>query len=180
MPPASDPGGDARSAGGYTGGATPWRTASAQVLVGDLSRPVLSDEAQHHLRRVLRLEPGATVCAYDGVGSWTLGHLGDGAELEDCTPVGFSGPPTVTLTVGFAALKGSRNELVVQKLTEIGIDRIWVLRTRRSVVRWDSARAARHLGKLQRVAAEACAQCRRLRLPAIEVLDFADVTSPGG
>jgi 16S rRNA (uracil1498-N3)-methyltransferase len=51
----------------------------------------------------------------------------------------------------------------------------------RSVVRWDPARAARHRGRLTRVAREAAMQCRRARLPAVEaVTDFAEVAARSG
>lgn len=80
--------------------------------------------------------------------------------------------PEVLLTVGFAALKGSRNELVVQKLTELGIDRIRLLRCERGVVRWDDARARGHLDRLGRVVEEAAAQCRRLWIPELDLVDF--------
>ena len=49
------------------------------------------------------------------------------------------------LTVAFAPVKGERPEWVVQKLTELGIDRIVPLRSERSVVRWtgDAGQATR-------------------------------------
>ena len=45
-------------------------------------------------------------------------------------------------TVAFALTKGEKPELVVQQLTELGVDRIVSVRAARSVVRWDDARAA--------------------------------------
>src|SRR3546814_15377913 len=53
------------------------------------------------------------------------------------------------LTVAFALVKGDKPELVVQKLTELGIDRIEPLRAERSVVRWDEAKAASALTRLR-------------------------------
>ena len=44
------------------------------------------------------------------------------------------------VTVAFAPTKGDRPEWVVQKLTELGVDRIVPLRTARSVVRWEGER----------------------------------------
>ncbi|MCB1011421.1 MAG: 16S rRNA (uracil(1498)-N(3))-methyltransferase [Microthrixaceae bacterium] len=162
-----------------SGDETPWRRARAQALVEDLANPTLDDDVEHHLRRVLRLEKGAAVCAYDGAGSWSLGTLGDGPELEDPSPPQFTSAPSARLTVGFAALKGSRTELVVQKLTELGVDRIWILRTRRGVVRWDADRSERQVARLGRVASESCAQCRRLRIPDVQVMSFADAVAAG-
>lgn len=63
--------------------------------------------------------------------------------------------------------KGDRLELIVQKLTELGIDRIVPLLTRRTVVRLDEASIIRRTERLQRVAREACAQARRVTFPTV-------------
>ena len=65
-------------------------------------------------------------------------------------------------------MKAERPEWVVQKLTELGVDRISVLRTERSVVRWDDDRLERQLARFRRVAREACQQSRRLHLPTVD------------
>ncbi|MFM7069878.1 MAG: RsmE family RNA methyltransferase [Actinomycetes bacterium] len=144
----------------------PWRSAAAQVIVDDLQTPVLSADDLHHLRRVLRLRAGTEICATDGRGGWrSTTFTGDGIDP--------AGPPVQTvrpvgqLTVAFAPVKGDRPELVVQKLTEIGVDRIVPLATERSVVRWDGDRAIKQMDRLRRVAAEACCQARRLWLPDV-------------
>ena len=46
--------------------------------------------------------------------------------------------------MAFAPVKGERPEWVVQKLTELGIDRIVPLRSERSVVRWTGRARAGH------------------------------------
>jgi 16S rRNA (uracil1498-N3)-methyltransferase len=83
-----------------------------------------------------------------------------------------------TITVAFALLKGERPELVVQKLTELGVDRIVPMVTARCVVRWDGERSQRHRDRLRRVAREAAMQCRRSWLPTVEAVQpFAAVAS---
>ena len=72
------------------------------------------------------------------------------------------------VTVAFAVVKGERPEWAVQKLTEIGVDRIVPLLTARSVVRWPAGESAKQLARLRRVAREAAVQSRRVWLPAIE------------
>ncbi|MEL7210175.1 MAG: RsmE family RNA methyltransferase, partial [Actinomycetota bacterium] len=98
-------------------------------------------------------------------------------------------PVESPVTVGFVPVKGERPEWVVQKLTEIGVDRIVVARSARSVVRWDGDRADRQLDRLRRVAREAAMQSRRCRLPDLDgvrpvadLLDRGDVAvaAPGG
>ena len=148
-------------------GAAPWRAAATQVLVDDLDAPELAPDDLHHLSRVLRLRAGEVVCATDGRGGWHLTTFAGSASLEPTGERGTEAAPSPTLTVGFALVKGERPELVVQKLTELGVDHIVPFSARRSVVRWDEAKAAKQLERLRRVAREACAQSRRLHLPTV-------------
>jgi 16S rRNA (uracil1498-N3)-methyltransferase len=139
------------------------------VFVADLEAPELADEDRHHLQRVLRLGAGDPLTVSDGAGAWRPCRFGD--ALEPTGPVEREVAPAVAVTIGFALVKGDRPELVVQKLTELGVDRIVPFVAERSVVRWDPARAARHLSRLRRVAREAAMQSHRAFLP--EVADLA-------
>jgi 16S rRNA (uracil1498-N3)-methyltransferase len=68
----------------------------------------------------------------------------------------------------------------VQKLTELGVDRIVPFRAERSVVRWDEAKAARQHQRLVSIARAACAQAHRCWLPVVEpVTDVADLAGRG-
>jgi 16S rRNA (uracil1498-N3)-methyltransferase len=145
------------------------------VFVGDLGAPEATDADAHHLKRVLRISHGEQVCVSDGAGGWRMCELDAGGALR---PVGDSqrvARPQPTLTVGFAAPKGERTEWAVRKLTEVGVDRIVVLRTERSVVRWDAGRAERQLSKMQRWVRESARQCRRLWLPEVAIGAMADL-----
>ena len=83
-----------------------------------------------------------------------------GEEVKFKSPSGES-------KTGFAPVKGDRPEWTVQKLTELGVDRIVPLRAARSVVRWDGERGAAAVERLRRVAREAAMQSRRCRLPEV-------------
>jgi len=162
------------------------RRSAAHVVVGDVSAPVLDDAAHHHLTRVLRLGPGDVVTVTDGAGAWRSCRFGDGS-LEIDGEVRRVARRAAPITIAFAIPKADRPEWIVQKLTELGVDRIVVLHTARSVVRWDDERAAKHLGKLRRVILEATHQCRAVWLPSIEgpvdaltVLPDAVAAEPGG
>lgn len=164
--------------------------AAAQVFVDDPSRPEVTPDDHHHLVRVLRLRAGEAVVASDGQGRWCRCALGDPDEgsgsgpsplLEPDGPVVVEGAPAPALTVAFAPVKGDRPEWVVQKLTELGVDRIVPLLAARSVVRRDGARADRAVAKLRRVAREAAAQCRRVWLPEVTaVRTVADLARSNG
>lgn len=155
------------------------RDASAQVFVADLAHPVLDPEDLHHLGRVLRLRRGEGVAAADGAGSFRPCRFTGDASLEPAGDSVSTDRPEPALAVGFAPVKGDRPELVVQKLTELGIDRIVVFGAARSVVRWDGERADRHLERLRRVAREAAQQCRRLWLPTLERSSLEDLRDAG-
>ncbi len=137
------------------------------MLVGDPAAPVLEPADARHLERVLRLAPGEVVVATDGRGRWTRCRYRGGGTLEVDGPVELDAAPFPALTVAFAPVKAERPEWVVQKLTELGVDRIVVLSTTRSVVRWDSGRASAVLDRLRRVATAAAAQARRVWLPEV-------------
>ncbi len=153
------------------------------VFVDDLEHPELREEDRHHLTRSLRLRPGDTFTASDGAGSWRICRLGSGpeAETEAVGEVVFVEASSPKLTIGFALIKGGRPELVVQKLTELGVDAIVPFTAEHSVVRWEADRATRHTERLRRVAREAAMQSRQVRLPEIgEPTDFATLaTYPG-
>jgi 16S rRNA (uracil1498-N3)-methyltransferase len=85
------------------------------------------------------------------------------------------------ITVAFALVKGGRPELVVQKLTEIGVDRITPFVAERSIVRWDDEKGWRQHARFTKVAREAAMQSRRSWLPVVEeVTTFAAVTARRG
>jgi 16S rRNA (uracil1498-N3)-methyltransferase len=76
---------------------------------------------------------------------------------------------------------------MVQKVTELGVDRLVLLHADHSVVRWKADRVERHLARLQRIADEALRQSRRVvRLtidaptPAVDVLGSYVLAEPGG
>ena len=153
------------------------------VFVDDLERPELREEDQHHLTRSLRLRPGDTFTVSDGVGRWRLCCLrpGPGYEAEPVGQVVFVEAPHPRLTIGFALIKGDRPELVVQKLTELGVEAIVPFTAEHSVVRWDADRATRHTERLRRIAREAAMQSRQVRLPEIgEVTDFTNLAAQPG
>jgi len=150
-----------------------------RVFVDDLDAPVLDADDRHHLERVLRLRPGEELGVGDGAGRWrrcrfgpTIEPVGEIVRVERIAPL---------VTICFALVKGGRPEWVVQKLTEVGVDRIVPFLAARSVVRWDDAKSTRQLERLRRVAREAGMQCRRAWLPEVaEVATFSAVSALPG
>jgi 16S rRNA (uracil1498-N3)-methyltransferase len=146
------------------------RGAAAHVIVAELEAPELAAADRHHLGSVLRLRPDEFVSVTDGRGGWRPCRVGAGSDLVPEGDIVRTSRPQPPVTIGFAPVKGHRPEWAVQKLTELGVDRIVVLVTERSVVRWEGERGHRHLDKLRSVVHQAAMQSRQLWLP--EVVGF--------
>ena len=128
------------------------------------TRVLVDGDDGHHLQRVRRLRAGERVTAADGTGGGartSSPHARqrrvalDGRRPTSCT----SRALVPGLAVAFALTRATKPELVVQKLTELGVDRILLVRAARSVVRWDGDRRRRGRStRLRRVAREAAMQ----------------------
>ncbi|HEX8804866.1 MAG TPA: RsmE family RNA methyltransferase [Acidimicrobiales bacterium] len=164
-------------------------TARAHAFVDDLDAPVLSADDQRHFLRVLRLPLGSYITVSDGHGTWRTCRLTSDPSLTVHGETVKDPAPNPPITVAFALVKGERPELVVQKLTELGVDRIVPFVADRSVVRWDAPKAERQTARLAQIARQAAMQSRRTRLPEVgpmrtfhgaATLDGAALADPDG
>ena len=131
-----------------------------------------SDEARH-LREVLRLKPGDGVQVFDGAGrefrAVVLHARRESAELELGDEIAPQRPESpLDLTLAVALLKGEKFDLVVQKGTELGVNRFIPLVTRFADIRLrDEADASKRVTRWQRIALEAAKQSGRAVVPEI-------------
>lgn len=131
----------------------------------------LPAQAGEHLARVLRLGEGAPVVLFNGDGRdyaavlVQVGKRAVRARIEGTQVLANESPLALTLAQGVA--RGEKMDLIVQKATELGVARIVPLLTERSEVRLDPARAERRLAHWRAVAASACEQSGRARVPEI-------------
>jgi len=147
--------------------------ATAHVFAERLDDRITVDgDDGHHLQRARRVRVGETVTAADGHGRWrayAVARSAAGAvELDALTLVAHEPRLTPRLTVACSLTKGQKPELAVQKLTELGVDRIMLVEAARSVVHWDEAKVTVAFTRLERVAREAAMQSRRARVPVVD------------
>ena len=152
------------------------------AFVADFEVPVLSPVDHQHLARSLRLRVGDPLTVSDGYGLWMpCQFTAVGEPLKPAGDAVLVPEPRKTIEVGFVPVKGAKAELVVAGLTELGVDRISLLMSERSVVRWDTARAERNHERLLRVVRESGMQSRRVRLPELsevrEVSQFGEAAA---
>lgn len=125
---------------------------------------------RHHLLNVLRLKAGDSVHVFDGEGNSYTAILRDthlpalyasiiGHQFHPHTP------PHITLFQGLP--KSDKMDLVVQKTTEIGVDRIVPTICHRSIPKRSEAAQEKLQARWQRIANETAKQCRRSRLAKV-------------
>ncbi len=150
---------------------------------------VLSDADEiAHLSRVLRLAAGDAVEIINGRGvlaNGTIEDVGKGSVtvmVREIITAPRSAAPTLTLAC--AIPKKAKFETIIEKCTELGVDRMVPLTTERGDVVVDEGGAARKLARFTRVVMNAAKQCKRLWIPEITpVMDLsgalAKLAGPG-
>jgi 16S rRNA (uracil1498-N3)-methyltransferase len=139
----------------------------SNAVVGD--SPRLTGALHHHLGHVLRLRPGARLLLVEESGVQHLACVvaitADAVELavEERWPAGPVPQPRLTLVYGLS--RRARTEWVLQKATELGIDRLQLALCVRSV---SQPEGDRKLERWREIIRQAARQCRRDHLPELE------------
>ncbi len=138
-------------------------------LAPDLDLELPAGAARHV--QVLRLQPGAAVTLFDGLGGqWSavvtqMGRHNVAVRVALHEPVECELPFPVTLALAMPA--NDRMDLLVEKAVELGVMSIQPLVCERSVLRLAGERALRRQAHWQAVAVAACEQCGRNRVPQV-------------
>lgn len=136
--------------------------------------PFLEGDEAKHLSQVLRIQNGAKVTVFDGLGNHAEARVLSVSkqrvdlmlELAESTP---TSRPDITLAQ--AIPKGKNMDWIVQKAVELGVSKIQPLITRHTIVSPGEDKAE----KWRRTALEACKQCGQFTIPVIEdPLPFAE------
>jgi 16S rRNA (uracil1498-N3)-methyltransferase len=124
-----------------------------------------------HIGRVLRLGPGDKLSISDGVGRVYDAEI---VSVErDRVICSFSNSrdyetPRIKVTLYQGLPKGKKMDLIVEKLTEVGVDRIVPVAMDRSVAEYAGERQAKKVERWRATALEAAKQSRRVTVPVVE------------
>lgn len=133
----------------------------------------LSADEARHARDVLRLQRGDEVYVFDGAGKEFRCEvreftrhgavMGLGEEVAPAQP-----ESSLDLTLAIALLKGEKFELVVQKTSELGVNRIVPFEAERADVKVrDKNDSDKRITRWRRIALEAAKQSGRARVTEI-------------
>ncbi len=124
----------------------------------------------HHMTRVMRMNPGDTfygvidkktaIVKIESIQDKALtGRIIDWIEGTKELPI------QVTIVNGLP--KGDKLELIIQKGTELGANTFIPFNATRSIVKWDSKKAAKKTERLRKIAKEAAEQSHRTEIPSV-------------
>ena len=137
----------------------------------------LPPTAARHVQ-VLRMQPGHSLTLFNGQGgqfSAEVQHMGRSdvrVVVGEHRDMECEAAVQVHLAVGMPA--NERMDWLVEKATELGVQRITPLMTERSVIRLTGERAEKKQVHWQAVAASASEQCGRNRVPLIDAPERLD------
>ena len=132
----------------------------------------LDDERLRYAGRVLRLRVGDELTLFNGMGGEYAAVITEVTRRNIVVSVGahrerdVESPLQINLVQGVS--RGERMDLVVQKATELGVQRITPVLTERSVVRLGGDKSEKRRDHWAKVAQSACEQCGRNVVPMID------------
>ena len=134
----------------------------------------LSNEDQHHILHVMRYREGDLIevvsegklflCKIDTLNPLIIRvnhEIINNSELNK------------NVTLFFPLAKGDKIDLVVQKCTELGVNKIVLVSTKRCVVSFEKKDIDKKISRFQKIAKEASEQSKRLNIP--EILGVFDI-----
>jgi len=131
----------------------------------------IEGDDHHYLFRVRRLECGAGVVLFDGRGHEATAVVqsieASRAVLQVAEVVSVASVARPPVTVLLALIKGERMDWCVQKLAELGVQRVLPVQVSRCVVRLDGDRARNRQRRWQKIAREAARQSQSDTVPDI-------------
>lgn len=125
----------------------------------------------HYLVRVLRLQSGDKINVFDG-SSWEYLVVLEKATAGEITgrilsKTKIDRDPSKKVILLPALLKSEKFDWVIQKSTELGVNRIIPLKTQRTVMHIDSTKIPGKVIRWQKIAQEAARQCGRTFIPEV-------------
>jgi 16S rRNA (uracil1498-N3)-methyltransferase len=151
-----------------------------RIMITD-SRIILKDKQKlHHIRDVLRLKAQEEMVIFDSMGNEFLVAL-EGMNKENAIFIikkrsFFHNAGVSRFTVGCALPKKAKMDDIVDKLTQLGVDRIVPLNTKRVVVKIDREKEAGRINRWRKISQSAAEQSHRSGVPIVdeitEVVDF--------
>ena len=140
-----------------------------KLKTGTISR--LSEKQSHYTKNVMRLKAGDKISLFNSQdGEWDAKILDQGKIFTEFKVEKLSRPLSneKDIWLAFSPIKKVPQDLMIQKTTELGIQKFIPLLCKRSVVREINIKRA------EKIITEACEQSNRVTVPKIQKLQSLD------
>lgn len=129
---------------------------------------IFSNEDSHHILHVMRMKKGDEVEVVNN-NKLFLCHIDNNNPLEASVIHEIASDVELKedITLLFALTKGDKTDLVLQKATELGVKKIALINTERTVVNYDNKDVVKKLLRFNKIMKEASEQCHRLIVPQL-------------
>ena len=129
---------------------------------------ILSESDIHHIKRVMRCKNNDKIesvydktvylCNIDEIDNLTLSIVDSYQEDRELN---------VNLTIAVALVQEQKFDLILQKLTELGVSSIIPLKTERSIVKLDNSKIEKKKNRWIAICKEASEQSHRITIPEV-------------
>ncbi len=139
----------------------------------DFSKPsiVISDAHEiHHIKDVLRMKNGSKLQVFNAKSQQAevvIEEIKDAAIRVRVEEITESQEGGARIVLACAPPKKGKFEFIIEKCTELGVDEIIPLKTKRSEVVFTEGKMAGKLGRFESVAVNAAKQSKRTKVPRI-------------
>lgn len=130
---------------------------------------ILYDSDIHHIKKVMRYKIGdeIEVVSNQLVYICKITNL-DSIDLEILSSKKEDSELKIDLTVAISLVNEQKFDLILQKLTELGVSTIIPIKTERSIIKLDDNKANKKIERWQMICKEASEQSHRTRVPKVE------------
>ena len=135
----------------------------------NIDKFILSDSDIHHIKKVMRcqnndkieivFEQKVYLCNIDDIETLTLSIIDSYEEDRESN---------INLTIAISLVQEQKFDLILQKLTELGIDNIIPVKTERSIVKLDSKKEEKKQIRWETICKEASEQSHRVTIPKVQ------------
>ncbi len=139
---------------------------------------IFTPDQAHHAKTVVRLDHEKVRLVYQGKAYYAEAMQKGNAFVAHV----YEQDPTIresacNITLAIALIRREKFELVLQKATELGVDRIVPFESSRCVVHAKKEKADKQKQRWQSILQEASEQCKRNLIPEItDIVSFKDLT----
>ena len=139
---------------------------------------ILYDSDLHHIKNVMRQTINDQIeVVYDDITyTFNIDSL-EPLSLSIVDEIKEDKEMTTKLTIAVSLVNEQKMDLILQKLTELGVSTIIPLKTERSIVRLDDKKTPKKLTRWQMICKEASEQSKRTSIPKVtDIMTLSELT----